>query len=98
MDQELYQKTLDTLCNDQKCAKYHELFKQLKFNDSKLVYGKYLYVFPPFPGMTCSDLDMATNIFSMTYNGLYNEKYNIDPYANDSCDSDSEECCEGCEK
>ncbi len=88
MDQELYQKTLTNLCAEQKHSKYHELFKQLKFDEStRLVYGKYLYVFPPYPGQECSDSDMAKNIFSMTYNGLYNEKHNIDPFA-DSCSED----------
>ena len=79
MDPEVYNKTLSTLCGNPQYAKYHEIFQKLEFNS--LVYGKYLFVQPPIPGITLSNEDNARNIFSMTFNGFYNEKYNIDPYA-----------------
>ena len=90
MDPEVYNKTLATLCGNPQHAKYHEIFKKLEFN-YPLVYGKYLFVSPPYPGKFCSIEDNARNIFSMSYNGFYNEKYNIDPYASDYEESDEEE-------
>jgi len=87
MDNEVYQRTLDTLCRNQQYSKYHEIFRKLEFNDP-MVYDKYLFVSPPIPGINYNNNDTAKNIFSMTYNGLYNEKYNIDPYASSEEESD----------
>lgn len=89
MDHQVYIKTLSTLCANPQHAKYHEIFRKLEF-DYPLVYGKYLFVSPPYPGKMCSIEDNARNIFSMSYNGFYNEIYNIDPYASSYEESDEE--------
>jgi len=83
MDKEVYQNTLNQLCQDEKYQKYHDLFKQLTFDETKLVYQKYLYVSPPIPNIVQTNEQIARNILSMTYNHLYNLKYNINPYASD---------------
>lgn len=91
MDPEVLKETLEALCQNEKHAKYVDYFKQLKFDNVNLVYGKYLHVSPPFPGDGMTDQDKARNIFHMTYNQLYNSKYNIDPYASSSEDEEDEE-------
>jgi hypothetical protein len=91
MDQEVYQKTLNYLYQDDNYIKYHDLFKQFQFDENKLVYGRYLCVSPPIPNMIHNDIHMAKNILSMHYNRLYNEKYKIDPYAYSSDDSSEED-------
>lgn len=88
MDKELYNKTLTDLCNNPELSKYVELFKNLQFDENRLVYGKYLFVQPPIPGIGMSDYETARNRFSMEYNQRYNEKYNINPYANSWSESD----------
>ena len=80
MDKELYEKTLAELSGDENYSKFHETFKSLQF-DQSMVYGKYLWLQPPIPGITLSDYDYAKNIFSMKYNELFNTKHNIDPLA-----------------
>lgn len=81
MDQEIYNETLKALCENREYANYHETFRELDFNNVQLVYGKYLHVQPPIPGLSMDANDYARNQFSMMYNQLYNTKYNIDPYA-----------------
>ena len=92
MDNELIKETLDNLLKNQQYSNLHDIFKKLTFDNEHLVYGKYLYVFPPIPGVGVDIDAKAKNIFSMKYNELYNIKNNINPYAysSESCESSGE--------
>lgn len=80
MDRELLEQTLEKVCQQPAYNQYSDYFKLLNFDNVQLVYGKYLYVFPPIYGEPKPTMEAtARNIFHMTYNALYNEKYNIDP-------------------
>ena len=80
MDKDLYDKTLTLLCEDSKYLKYVDILKNRKF-DEFVIDAKYLHVQPPIPGIVLNDHEFAKNLFNMTYNRIYNEKHNIDPYA-----------------
>ena len=80
MDKDLYDKTLTLLCEDCKYLKYVDILKNQKF-DEFVINAKYLHVQPPIPGVELNDHEFAKNLFNMTYNRIYNEKHNIDPYA-----------------
>ncbi len=81
MDKDLHEKTLTLLCENCKYLKYVDILKNQKIDESILIDGKYLHVQPPIPGVELNDCEFAKNLFNMTYNQLYNEKYNIDPFA-----------------
>ena len=42
MNNQLYTETLNNLCEDTKYVKYFEIFKSLNFENTQMVYGKYL--------------------------------------------------------
>lgn len=81
MDKEVYNETLKTMPNDFD-------YKLISFTNDNMVYGKYLYVYPPFGGTPSMEQEKK-NKFSMKYNELYNTKFNINPYESDTEESDT---------
>ena len=98
MDAELFDKAIKSLCADTNLSKSFELFKAMDKTSFQLVNDKYLYVFPPIPGITRSNYDEAKNIISMKYNALYNLKNKIEFSRYESCSNDCDEVHEGPEE
>lgn len=90
MDSEVVNKTLESFVNHQDYNKFLDLVKSTIFDNVKLVYGKYLYVFPPIPGEELNDVDHVLNKFSMKYNQMYNLQYNTNPWEDSSESSESD--------
>lgn len=92
MESDLYEKTLqyfESIQTVHYCGTKIEcsIFRELK--DFRLVNNKYIYVSPPIPGVKMDNHDIAMNIFGSKYNQYYNEKYNINPWTEDSDETDS---------
>ena len=90
MDKELYIETLNIFCGFPIYEKYYESFNMINLENMELVYGKYLYVSPPIPGIINNQKDTAWNFFCMKYNEAYNTKYNINPFDCSSYESSTD--------
>lgn len=91
MDIELYNEAIKSLYEDPN-FNLKETLKELNITDFLIVSDKYLYVYPPVPGIICSDKANTINRLSMKYNQLYNLKHNFNPnFDLDYLDSEDEE-------